>query len=92
MLGDEKLLLKLSTAVDSKDGHAIDIKYHKNCWAKYAANVLRKPSAPTSNLHASEIAAKIEFLTMTDMVLKSGKIMNMLQLHAAYECIAQKIM
>ena len=31
MLGDEKLLVKLSTAVDSKDGHAIDIKYHKNC-------------------------------------------------------------
>ena len=26
MLGDEKLLLKLSTAVDSKDGHVIDIK------------------------------------------------------------------
>ena len=28
---DEKLHVKLSTAVDSKDAHAIDIKYHQNC-------------------------------------------------------------
>ena len=90
MLGDEKLLVKLSIAVDGKNGHAIDIKYHKNCWAKYAANVLRKPSAPTSNRHASEIAAKIGFLTMIEMVRKRGKIMNMSQLYAAYEKIAQE--
>ena len=39
--GDEKLHVKLSTAVDSRDAHAIDIKYHKNCWTKHVTNVLR---------------------------------------------------
>ena len=42
--GDEKLHVKLSTAVDSKDAHAIDIKYHKNCRTKHFTNVLRKHS------------------------------------------------
>ena len=32
---DPKLLMKLLTALDSTDAHAIDIKYHKSCWAKY---------------------------------------------------------
>ena len=45
---DEKLHVKLSTAVDSRDAHAIDIKYHKNCWTKHVTNVLRKHST-TSN-------------------------------------------
>lgn len=88
--GNEKLLVKLSTAVDSKDAHAIDIKYHKNCWAKYVTNVLRKPSATSNIEQASEVAAKIEFVTMTEMALKSGKIMNMSQLQAAYDTISQE--
>ncbi|CAH3136345.1 unnamed protein product, partial [Porites lobata] len=32
---DPKLLVKPSTALDSTDAHAIDIKYHKSCWAKH---------------------------------------------------------
>ena len=28
---DPKLLVKLSTSLDSTDAHAIDIKYHKSC-------------------------------------------------------------
>ncbi|CAH3164810.1 unnamed protein product [Porites lobata] len=39
---DPKLLVKLSTALDSTDAHAIDIKYHKSCWAKHVSGVLRK--------------------------------------------------
>jgi len=30
---NDKLRVKLCTAVDSNDAHAIDIKYHKSCWA-----------------------------------------------------------
>jgi len=60
--------VKLSTSVDSKDAHAIDIKY-KNCWTKHVTNVLRKPSATTTIEQASEVAAKIEFVSMTEMAL-----------------------
>lgn len=47
--GDEKLHVKLSTAVDSRDAHAIEIKYHKNCWTKHVTNVLRKHSTTTNS-------------------------------------------
>ena len=60
-------------------------------WHNTLQTSFATPSAPTSNRHASEIAAKIEFLRKKDeMVLKSGKIMNMSQLYAAYEKIAQE--
>ena len=88
--GDEKLHVKLSTAVDSKDAHAIDIKYHKNCSTKHVTNVLRKPSATLNIKQASEVAAKIEFLSMTETALKSGNITNMSQLQAAYDTISQE--
>lgn len=35
----------------------------------------------------SEIAAKIEFLTLTEIVLNGGQTVNMAQLEEAYECI-----
>ena len=88
--GDDKLHVKLSTAVDSKDAHAIDIKYHKNCWTKHVTNVLRKHSTTSNIEQASEVAAKTEFVTMAEMALKSGKIMNMSQLQAAYDIISQE--
>ena len=90
--GDEKLHVKLSTAVDSKDAHAIDIKYHKNCWTKHVTNVLRKHSTTSNIEQASEVAAKIEFVTKAEMALmgKSGKILNMSQLQAAYNTISQE--
>ena len=88
--GDEKLHVKLSTAVDSKDAHAIDIKYHKNCWTKHVTNVLRKHSTTSNIEQASEVAAKIEFVTMAEMALKSGKIMNMSQLQAAHDTISKE--
>ena len=88
--GDEKLHVKLSTAVDSRDAHAIDIKYHKNCWTKHVTNVLRKHSTTSNIEQASEVAAKIEFVTMAEMALKSVKIMIMWQLQAAYNTISQE--
>ena len=74
--GDEKLHVKLSTAVDSRDAHAIDIKYHKNCWTKHVTNVLHKHSTTSNIEQASGVAVKIEFVTMAEMELKSVKIMN----------------
>ena len=45
--GNDKLRVKLSTAVDLKDAHAIDIKYHKKCWGNNVSTVLRRQSADT---------------------------------------------
>ena len=78
------------TAVDRRDAHAIDMKYHKNCWTKQVTNVLHKDSTTSNIEQASEVAAKIEFVTMAEMALKSVKIMNMSQLQAAYDTISQE--
>ncbi|KAJ7358932.1 hypothetical protein OS493_020773 [Desmophyllum pertusum] len=40
--GNDILRVKLSTAVDSNDAHAIDIQYHKKCWSSNVTNVLRR--------------------------------------------------
>ena len=70
--------------------HAIDIKYHKYCWTKHVTNVFRKHSTTSNVAQASDVAAKIEFVTMAEMALKSGKIMNMSQLQAEYDTISQE--
>lgn len=89
--GDQRLLVKLSTAVDNQDAHAIDMKYHNNCWAKHVTGVLRKSTTNESlGEKNSEIAAKIEFLTLTEIVLNGGQIVNMAQLEEAYESICRE--
>ena len=67
-----------------------DIKYHKNCWTKHVTNVLHKHSTTSNIEQACEGAAKIEFVTMAEIALKSIKIMNMSQLQAAYDAISQE--
>lgn len=89
--GDPSLLVKLSTAVDNQDAHAIDIKFHKNCWAKHVTGVLRKSTTNESvREKTSEIAAKIEFLTLTEIILNGSQIVNMAQLEETYECIRRE--
>ena len=89
---NEKLTVKMNTALAANDAHSIDIKYHKNCWSKNVSNVLRKPSSSgeTNSISASEIAAKIEFLTMTDIALHNGKIATMSELQSAFESILEE--
>lgn len=86
--GNDKLRVKISTAVDVKDAHAIDIKYHKKCWANNVTSALRKSSTSSTESNialASEIAGQIEFLTLTEINLKEGSIMSMAELQAAFE-------
>ena len=83
LTSDPRLLVKLSTAVDNQDAQAIDIKYHKNCWAIHVTGVLRKSTTNESlGEKTSEIAAEI--------VLNGGQIVNMAQLEEAYECICRE--
>ena len=90
--GNDKLLVKLSTAIDASDAHAIDVKYHKKCWASNVTSVVRRVSTDKGNcksVDSAEIAAEIEFLDTTEMVLREGKIPTMADLEAAYNCILQ---
>lgn len=74
--GNDILRVKLSTSVDATDAHAIDIKYHKNCWLRNVTNVVKKASlSDKSNSDlVCEAAARIEFLAMTESALREGKI------------------
>ena len=42
ILGDAKLQTKPATAIDTNDAHAINIKYHKNCYLNKVTSVLRR--------------------------------------------------
>jgi len=39
------LKTRLSTSISEKDAHAIDVRYHKDCWRTHVYHVLREPSA-----------------------------------------------
>ena len=84
---NDVLRVKLSTAVDATDAHAIDIKYHKNCWVRNVTNVIKKASFSknSSSDLVSEAAARIEFLAMTQTALREGEILTMSELQNMFE-------
>ena len=93
--GNEKLHVKLSTSIDLSDAHAIDIKYHKRCWGNNVSTVLRQSQSKTGassgdNQIAAEIAAKIEFLTATEVALRNGEILKMSDIQSAYQSILEE--
>ena len=55
---NDVLRVKLSTAVDATDAHAIDIKYHKNCWLRNVTNVIKKASF--SDNSSSDLVSEAE--------------------------------
>ena len=78
---NQKLPVKFNTAVASNDAHSIDIKYHKNCWLNSVTNILYKLLGSLLEWPV----AKIEFLTLTDITLRDGKIVPISQLQDAYK-------
>lgn len=89
--GNEKLAVKLNTSIAADDAHSADIRYHLKCWLSNVTNVLRKPSSPldSGSKLATEIAAKIEFVTMMEITLREGKIVSMSELEAAFKRILE---
>ena len=89
--GNAKLAVKLNTSIADNDAHSIDIKYHKLCWVNNVTNVLRKTTegSTSRDILASEVAAEVEFLTMTEMTLRSGNIPTMSDLQDAFESILE---
>ena len=85
---NDKYRVKLSTAIDPKDAHAIDIQYHNKCWTTQVANVLRKKSLERSEHSAvDEVAADIEFISQVEEALLDGEVLSMSDLHPAYKDI-----
>ena len=80
----------VGSSLDSTDAHAIDIKYHKSCWAKHVTGVLRKTIKVDKERSRSETAAKLEFLNLTQAALNSGEILNMAQLEQAFDSISNE--
>lgn len=92
---NDKLLVKLNSAIDPSDAHAIDIKYHRKCWVNNVTSVLRRgeshtaASTQSNNQSASKAAGKIEFLTVVENTLRNGKILTMSKLQEEFEDILQ---
>lgn len=75
--------VKLATAINPEDAHAIDIRYHTNCWNKHVINVLRVSDVLHENV-ADEVAAKIEFLSFVEEHLMHGNTPDMSTLQELY--------
>lgn len=84
MSGNDKLLVKLSTAIDPEDAHAIDIKYHKRCWATHVTNVKRPTVRQQNQSNVNVLAADIEFLSLLENTLLNGNVVSMAEAHEAY--------
>ena len=84
--GNELFIVKLNTALCQDDAHAIDIKYHKNCWSKHVTNVIRKHQNPSKSNQrkVDEAAAEVEFLTLVEDELLQGKALSMSTLQGSY--------
>ena len=80
---NEKLRIKLSTAIDINDVHAIDVKYHKKCYVNNVTSVLHR-SRSSHHQDNSDMAAKIEFIDMTESTLREEKPLNMAELEEIY--------
>ena len=95
MSSNDKLRVKLSSAIDPSDAHAIDIKYHGKCWANHVTSVLRRGKSQAlstdqpASQRASKAAAQIEFLTMVENTLRNGTILTMSKLQEGYESILE---
>ena len=83
---DDSLRVKLSTAIDAEDAHAIDIKYHKNCCLTNVTNFVRKATSPAESSDLiGEISARIELMAITEVSLRGGQILTMAELQSTYE-------
>ena len=85
------LKVRLNSTVVDNDAHAIDVKYHKNCWRDNVDNVLNinhyhntKTNKQDDNDRLAEIAADIEFFNLLEEVLTEKTILSMNDVHAAY--------
>ena len=79
--------MRLSTVIDPKDAHAIDVKYHLNCWMKNVEHVLSRSTKPSkedeerpqgdSTEHQKYVLDEIEFFSMLGEALQEGSFLEL---------------
>ena len=81
--------MKLSTAINPNDAHAIDVQYYKRCWAANVRNVLRTSTEESSKGQSieAEVAADLEFVTLVERKLQDGEVLDTNVLQSVYESI-----
>lgn len=85
---NDSFRVRLSTAINPSDAHAIDVRYHMYCWSKYVVNVLRKTdSSEGHEIAEADYAAEIEFINLIENLLSDGSILNMNSLVKTYRNI-----
>ena len=91
---NNKLKVRLCSAIDPTDAHAIDVLYHNVCWANNVTNVLRSNRFSNTLLEGddreSHIATDIEFISILGGWLEDGNIMCMATLEKTYNSIAHE--
>ena len=79
---NDKWKVKLSTAINPEDAHAVDVKYHKPCWNKYVYRINPTSADTTSEMQCAidDLAAEAEFIGAASMSLKGGSINSLSEL------------
>jgi len=85
---NEQWKVNLSAALDPKDAHAIDIKYHLYCWVKHVQRSYAETGCELEGDNViSKVSADIEFYHLMNTLLKSGEILDIADVQDAYHNI-----
>ena len=85
---NDTLRVKLNSAIDPSDAHAIDIKDHRKCLVNHVTSVLRRgkfqePAVSkdqTVMYRANKVIAQFEFVASVENILRNGTILTMSEL------------
>lgn len=90
----DTLQVRLSTAIDPKGAHTIDVKYHLKCWMKNVEHVLSRSTKTStedeerpqrdSTEHQRYVLAETEFFSMLGESLQEGSILQMADLEKVF--------
>jgi len=92
---NDKLKVRLSSAVVPADALAIDVLYHRGRWTDHVSHMLRLPKHIESSMEEEEdIEAKIdtviEFMSTVDGWLENGNVFTMASIEKLYCSIARE--
>ncbi len=78
--GNLEFSTRLNTAISAGDAHAMDVRYHKNCWTVNVYHVLREAENTGSNEctdNSWKNACLIELINLIDIRTKAKEVISM---------------
>jgi hypothetical protein len=86
--GNEVYRVRLCESIAPGDAHAIDVLYHKACWARNVTNVIRRSGNTCTSGNKSQTssftASDLEFIDVIEDFLQDGNVTCMADLHTTY--------